>query len=74
MPKPIKRPGPIRRFRALGWQGPEAGHRHMAMRQGERTVPIPNPHGSGDLDWSIVKRVLQQAGITPEQWESLGKP
>ena len=43
----------------------------MAMRLGERTVPIPNPHGGGDLDWTLVKRVLAQAGIDPKQWENL---
>ncbi len=43
----------------------------MAMRSGERTVPIPNPHGGGDLDWTLVKRVLAQAGIDLKQWESL---
>jgi len=72
MPKPIKRRELIRRFRAPGWQGPEPGHRHMAMRLGEHTVPIPNPHG-GDLDWSLVKRIVAQAGISPEQWEEAAR-
>ncbi|MEQ1852182.1 MAG: type II toxin-antitoxin system HicA family toxin [Chthoniobacteraceae bacterium] len=72
MPKPIKRRELVRRFRTLGWQGPEPGHRHMAMRHGAHTVPIPNPHG-GDLDWTLVKRILVQAGITPEQWEQAGR-
>lgn len=71
MPKPIKRRELIRRFRALGWQGPEPGHRHMFMRLGERTVPIPNPHGSGELDWTLVKRILAQADIDARQWETL---
>ena len=71
MPKPIKRREWTRRFRAPGWQGPEPGHRHMAMRLGNRTVPIPNPHGGGDLDWTWVKRILGQAGIDPERWESV---
>ena len=70
MPKPIKRRELIRRFRALGWSGPEPGHRHMAMRLGGRTVRIPNPHGN-DVDWTLVKRILQQAGISPEEWEAL---
>jgi predicted RNA binding protein YcfA (HicA-like mRNA interferase family) len=69
MPKPIKRRELIRRFRALGWVGPESGHRHLAMRRGQKTVPIPNPHGSGDLDWSLVKRILRDAGIEPAEWE-----
>ena len=43
----------------------------MAMRLGERTVPIPNPHGGGELDWTLVKRILTQAGIDPKQWEKL---
>ncbi len=43
----------------------------MAMRLGERTVPIPNPHGDGDLDWTLVKRILVQAGIDPKKWETL---
>jgi hypothetical protein len=71
MLKPIKRRELIRRFRALGWSGPESGHRHMAMRLGELTVPIPNPHGAGDLDWTLVKRVLRQAGIDPKIWEQM---
>jgi hypothetical protein len=73
MPKPIKRRELIRRFRALGWEGPEPGKRHMAMRLGQRTVAIPNPHGAGKLDWTLVKRILTQAGISPEQWEEIGR-
>ena len=69
MPKPIKRRELIRRLRVLGWEGPEPGHRHMVMRLGRRTVPIPNPHGSGDLDWTLVKRIIQDAGIEKTRWE-----
>ena len=43
----------------------------MAMRLGTRTVRIPNPHGSGDLDWTLVKQILAQAEIDPKQWERL---
>jgi hypothetical protein len=71
MPKPIKRRELIRRFRALGWQGPEPGGRHMVMRLGDRTVPIPNPHGTSDLDWTLVKRILVLAGIDPRDWETI---
>lgn len=70
MPRPIKRRELIARMRQLGWTGPEAGKRHAVMRKGEHTVPIPNPHGS-DIDWSLTERVLQQAGISPEEWEKL---
>ena len=71
MPKPIKRRELIRRLRASGFTGPHPGKRHEQMRKGEHTFPIPNPHG-GDLDWTLVKRILTQAGITKEAWEKLG--
>ena len=71
MPKPIKRRELIRRLHVLGWQGPEPGRRHMAMRLGAKTLPIPNPHGAGDLDWTLVKRILATAGIDPKRWERL---
>jgi predicted RNA binding protein YcfA (HicA-like mRNA interferase family) len=70
MPKPISRREMIRRFRALGWEGPVSGHRHMAMRLGRLTVPIPNPHG-GDIDWTLTRRILKQAGISAAEWEAL---
>lgn len=57
-------------MRLLGWTGPEAGKRHGAMRKGPHTVPIPNPH-RGDLDWTLVKRILKQAEIDPDEWERL---
>lgn len=68
MPKPIRRRELIKRMRKLGWTGPEAGKRHAFMRKGERTVPIPNPHSS-QIDWSLTKRILQQASISPEEWD-----
>jgi hypothetical protein len=40
------------------------------MRRGQLTVPIPNPH-AGDIDWSLTKRILQQAGISAEDWEQV---
>jgi hypothetical protein len=41
------------------------------MRRGDHTVPIPNPHGGGDLDWTLVKRILAQAEIDPARWEQV---
>ena len=70
MPKPISRPELIRRFRALGWDGPYAGGPHTAMRKGTLRVAIPNPH-KGDIDWSLTKRLLKQAGIDPVEWDKL---
>jgi len=72
MPKPIKRRELIRRMRVLGFDGPFSRKRHEQMRKGKHTVPIPNPHGN-DLDWALVKRILKQAGIAPDEWEKLAQ-
>ncbi len=31
-------------------------------------LTLPNPH-RGDIDWSLTKRILDQAGIAPDEWE-----
>lgn len=69
MPRPVSRRELIRRLRALGWTGPHTGGEHEHMRHPTTRVKLtlPNPH-HGDLDWSLVKRILAQAGIDPETW------
>lgn len=69
MPKPVARRELLRRFRALGWDGPYSGGRHSFMCKGSLKVRIPNSHG-GDIDWSLMKRILQQAGISVDAWEN----
>ncbi|MEI6210785.1 MAG: type II toxin-antitoxin system HicA family toxin [bacterium] len=61
----------LRRFKALGWDGPYSGGNHLFMRKGSLIVHLPNPHGN-DIDWSLMKRILVQAGITPDHWDSNG--
>ena len=72
MPKPISRRELIRRLRISGWQGPFPSKRHQFMSKTGQRVFIPNPH-RGDLDWSLVKLIVTQAGIAPEAWKKLGK-
>ncbi|MEP6667986.1 MAG: type II toxin-antitoxin system HicA family toxin [Chthoniobacter sp.] len=73
MPKPIKRRELIRRLRLCGWQGPEPGGKHEVMRHTNgNKIPIPNPH-RGDLDWTVVKRVIREAGISAQHWDGLGQ-
>jgi predicted RNA binding protein YcfA (HicA-like mRNA interferase family) len=57
----------IRRFVALGWSGPYSGGSHRFMRRGAHTVRIPNPH-SGDVDISLLRRILKQANVSDEEW------
>lgn len=74
MPKPVSRREFVRRLRILGWEGPFPGGRHELMRHPltRIKVPIPNPH-RGDIDWSLAKRVLAQAGIAPKDYERVSK-
>ena len=68
MPKPIKHREMVRRLRVLGWAGPYQKGKHPFMVKGETRLTIPNPH-SGDLDWSLTKRLLRSAEISPDQWD-----
>jgi predicted RNA binding protein YcfA (HicA-like mRNA interferase family) len=58
----------IRRFRVLGFTGPFSGGRHQFMVKGRLKVRIPNPH-VGDIDVSLVKEILRQAGIDAKTWD-----
>ncbi len=42
----------------------------MSMVKGEERLFIPNPHGK-DIDWTLTKRILKQAGIDPNEWDKL---
>jgi predicted RNA binding protein YcfA (HicA-like mRNA interferase family) len=73
MPKPIKRRELIRRLRLAGLEAPESGGSHDVMRLPDgRKVAIPNPH-KGDLDWSLVSKLIRRVGLTPSEWEELGR-
>ena len=54
----------------LGWEGPYPGGKHMQLRKDGQRVTIPNPH-KGELDWSLTKRILDQAGIDHDEWDKL---
>lgn len=38
------------------------------MRRGRVRLILPNPHG-GDIDISLLRRILRQAGISQEEWD-----
>ena len=70
MPKPVKRAELIRKLRSLGWEGPFQKGKHPFMVKAGIRLAIPNPH-RGDIDWSLTKRILLQAQITVEEWDSV---
>ena len=67
---PIKRCDLIAGLRSLGFRGPFAGKRHQFMRRAERTVRLLNPH-QGEISRGLLIRVLREAGISRNQWESI---
>ena len=67
---PISRTDLIRALRALGFAGPFPGGRHAFMVRGERRVAIPNQH-RGVIGVNLLGRILRQAGISREDWESV---
>ncbi len=68
MLKPLSRKEVIRKFKALGYSGPFSGGRHQFMIKGAQKIRIPNPH-IGDVDISLLKEILRQAGVSSEVWE-----
>ncbi|MBV8882744.1 MAG: type II toxin-antitoxin system HicA family toxin [Chroococcidiopsidaceae cyanobacterium CP_BM_RX_35] len=67
---PIKRRDLIRALRQCGFDGPFPGTNHQYMQKGKTKLPIPNPH-QGDISMELLARILRQAGISREDWESL---
>lgn len=72
---PIKRRKFISNLRELGFTGPyRSGGRgpHLEyMVRGTKKVPIPNVHGDTIEDVGLIKRILDVAGVSDEDWHSL---
>jgi predicted RNA binding protein YcfA (HicA-like mRNA interferase family) len=66
----IKRRNLIAALHALGFAGPFSGGNHQYMTRGTRKVRIPNPH-QGDISLPLLRRILDQAGVSIEEWESV---
>jgi len=58
------------RLSPLGFEGPYSGGKHQFMVRDEVTVRIPNPH-QGGVSVSLLARLLKQAGVSREEWESV---
>jgi hypothetical protein len=63
----------VKTLRALGWSGPVAGSKHPFMIRGKRKLRLPDPHGK-DIGIALLSRILQQAGITTEDWLRVQQP
>ena len=58
----------VRRLRKLGFGGPFAGGKHPYMVRGDLVLTIPNHH-RGDIGIELLKRILKQGGIRPDEWQ-----
>jgi hypothetical protein len=59
--------GPIKRRELIG---PSSGGGHQFMKRGAPKLRIPNPHQS-DISLPLLRRILQQAGVSEAEWESV---
>ena len=67
--RPLSRRELIRRFRKLGFVGPEPGTRHAFMKRGRLKVRIPNPHRRA-ISVPLQKEIIRQAGVEQVDWEN----
>ena len=67
---PVTRQELVRRLRNLGWSGPYAGGKHQHMVKGNVQLTVPNPHHRKDIGVQLLKLVLNEAGISREDWFS----
>jgi predicted RNA binding protein YcfA (HicA-like mRNA interferase family) len=67
---PLKRDELVRYLRLLGFEGPYSGAKHQFMVRGDLTLRIPNSHES-DISRELLSRILRQAGVDRDTWESL---
>lgn len=67
---PIKRRELIAGLIRLGFTGPYSGGNHQFMKRDALKLRIPIPHQS-DISLPLLKRILQQAGVSETEWESV---
>ena len=68
--KPCKRKVLIRNLKKFGFDGPYPGGKHSWMEKENIRLIIPNPH-KGDIDVGLIRRILKQANISTEDWNSI---
>jgi hypothetical protein len=70
LPRSTPRKDIIRKFRALGWEGPVPGGNYQFMVKGKRKQKIPNPHRSEQYGVALLADILRQAGISHDEWNN----
>lgn len=68
--KPIKRNDLIYYLKKCGFSGPYSGGKHQFLIKENIRLIIPNPH-KGDIGIGLLIKILKQANISKEHWQSL---
>ena len=58
----------IKGLKKFGYEGPYSGGKHQFMKNGSLKIRIPNPHHSKDIGMPLFKEILNQAGISLNDW------
>jgi predicted RNA binding protein YcfA (HicA-like mRNA interferase family) len=66
---PVSRREFIHRLQKLGFTGPYSGGNHEFMRRDNLPLILPNPHRH-DIGVALLTRLLRQAAISRQEWES----
>jgi predicted RNA binding protein YcfA (HicA-like mRNA interferase family) len=66
---PVSHKELVLKLRHLGFEGPYAGGKHPIMVRGQLRLVIPNVHAA-DIGIPLLTRILRQAGISRDEWES----
>jgi predicted RNA binding protein YcfA (HicA-like mRNA interferase family) len=65
---PCSRAEFIRKLKALGYYGPNAGTKHQFMaKAGQANVRVPNPH-EGDISVGLIAKILRDNNIDRDAW------
>jgi len=57
----------VRKLKALDFEGPFSGGKHLFMVKGDVRLTIPNPHRQ-DIGVDLLKRILRQGEIRRDEW------
>ena len=62
----------IRKLKALGYEGPFPGGKHVFMRHPLTKHKIPVPYHKGrDIPKGTIREIIKEFGITVEKWNKL---
>jgi predicted RNA binding protein YcfA (HicA-like mRNA interferase family) len=59
----------VRKLKALNFEGPFSGGKHLFMVNGHLRLTIPNPHRQ-DIGADLLKRILKQGEIERNEWDN----